>query len=291
MPPYVPKSERKPQRRKSSRQSDTTPSTPPSATAAAASPSATPGRLRQYLNTDNGRNFDLTDPTTVESHLIDPDSAAWHIPAGDEPYLRDRESRRNERRRSGSMAEDINAGDVGRFKKSDFSTRATNDHDHSRKMIINVPNEMYNELVAVVNSKAFPPRDIDTLARTYLFEGLAVTHRIAQQDGLFIPHSHMAQLEALAVVNRGMKSILEYDTMLNDGCDFVRQLLGIGAKNKARAAVFELIEIARKMNSTELRDVWRRKLRIEFGYLLKGKGAQVHVGKQEEEEESGADND
>lgn len=233
------------------------------------------GRLRQYLDALNGRDFNPADPTTSEGHLLDPNSACWFVPTD-----ADIQQQRHRQRRSGRKVSDIDAGDVGRYKMSDFSVRAKDDRGHGTSVRVAMPDQMADELNAIVNSRVFPPRDIEALARAFIYEGILTIRALARQDGLTISHSHFAHLEAIAVGHRHVLAVLQYDDMLNDYANSVRDLLGRGAKNKARAAVLDMLEIVKKLDSTELRERWNYKIRVDFAHILRGRGAQVHVTKQ-----------
>jgi hypothetical protein len=239
------------------------------------------GRIRRYLNPGNGREFDVTDDRTPEHRLVDPESPGWHVPTGREPHLR---------KRIGVSVKDVTARDVGRFKVKDFATRATNQHDHKAKLTIHVPEQMLNELTAIVDSKVFPARNMESLARTLIYEGLELLHEIARQDSLYIPNSHMQHLEALATVHRGMMSVLAYDDILETMCGTVRELERRGVRNKARTGVYEMLAIVDRIESGELRRRWRKQIEREFRELMPGRPAQVHTsrrratGKDEDEE-------
>lgn len=230
------------------------------------------GRLRQYLDEDNHRDFNLDDPQTPEGRLVSPNAPSWYVPDGREGWLR---------RRSGLRARDVRAGDVGRFKIKDFSTKATSDREHKESLTIPMPPQMLDELSAIVDSKVFPARNAKSLARTLIYEGLQLLHEIARQDNLVIPNSHMQQLELLAQRGRSMAATLAYNDQLEQNCDFVRQLEREGIRNRARVEVFAMLDIVKTLESGELRDRWTTTIRREFGHLLKGRPAKVHVGRDE----------
>ena len=231
------------------------------------------GRLRSYLNPENGRSFDPDDPTTSEGRLVDPQSLSWHMPSGEEGWMQ---------RRTGARARDVRAGDVGRFKLSDFSTRASDERGHDKTVKVSMPPQMLNELHALVDAKVFPVRNVEALARTLVYEGMLLLHQIAKQDSLMIPNSHMEQLDALAIVGRNMESILAYDEMLMRNCELVRELLSSGVRNKARASVYEMLDLVERINSKELRARWTKQIKSEFGHMLRGSGgARAHLSKTE----------
>lgn len=234
----------------------------------------TVGRLRQYLDASNGRDFDPTNPATIEGRLLDPNSACWFVPESADAV-------RGRRQRKGRRVSDINAGDVGRYRMSDWSVRAKDDRGHGTSIRVSMPDQMADELNAIVNAKVFPPRDVEALARTFIYEGILHVRALARQDGLTIPHSHFAHLEAIAVGHRHVLAVLQYDDMLVDYCNSVRDLLGRGAKNKARAAILDMLEIVKKLDSTELRERWNYRIRVDFAHILKGRGAQVHVSNKD----------
>lgn len=245
--------------------------------------SRVPGRLRRYLDRSNGRDFDVSESAdTPESRLVDPDHPSWHVPAGNEPHMR---------RRPGRSVRDVRMRDVGRFKLSDFSTRASDERGHSRSLKIHMPEQMINELTAIVDARIYPTRNVEALARTLICEGLDLLHRIAQQDGLLIPNSHMQQIEAQAIINRNAESVLAYDEVMDRACELIRNLQRRGARARARTMVFETIANAEKIPSRELRDRWLREIRSEFAALMRGRPAQVHAPRRRATDVQDEDNE
>lgn len=229
------------------------------------------GRLRRYLKAGEGREFDVTTTATPEGRLVDPSSPSWSMPSGDEPHMR---------RRSRLRARDVRAGDVGRFKLTDFTTRATDERGHDKSLKISMPEQMRNELTAICDAKIFPARNAESLARTLIAEGLELLHEIARQHNLYIPNSHMQQLDALATLNRNMLATLAYDDMLEESCKFIHQLMDAGIANKARTAVYETLAIVEGIESRELRDKWTKRMHREFGSVMRGRPAMLQIKKR-----------
>jgi hypothetical protein len=240
------------------------------------------GSLRGYLQRDRGREFDVTDPQTIESRVVDPDDPMWYMPSGREPYLK---------RRPSTRASDVRSRDIGRFRAADFTARATDDRGHKESLTVPLPPHVRNELAAIVESGVFPARSSEALARRFICDGIMLIHEIARQDGLTIRNSHPQHLEALARLGRSMASVLAYDDMLEKLCDVVRDLEGRRMRNKARVSVHEMLAIIEKVDSREVREQWLSRIRREFGHLLRGRPAQIHVAKEEQQVQIEIDED
>lgn len=231
-------------------------------------------RLRTYLDQDNGRDFNPSDPATSEGRMVDSDNPMWYMPDGDEPHMR--------RRRSGIKAREIRSADqVGRFHRSDFSVRASDERGHHKSLQVSMPEQMRNELVAICDSKVFPARNAEALARSLIYDGIMILHQIARQDGLVIPNSHPQHLEALAVLNRDMQATIAYDERLEQACEQVRVLRDGGYRNTARSKVHEVLGVVRKIPNSEVRTRWIVRIEEEFGRLMRGRPAKIHGRKRE----------
>lgn len=229
------------------------------------------GRLRKYLNVGEGREFDITDTRTPESHLVNPDSPSWYVPEGREGWMRVK------RQSTGRSVRNVRGGDTGPFKADDFRTAASNDRDHSRTLDVPMPQQVIDELQAIIDANIFPSRNIKALARTLLVEGIATLHEIARQHDLVIPKSHPQRIDQICRINRNLQATLAYDDELEQMCELVRMHRRRGMKNKARASLHEVLAIVKEIPSEELRVRWERDLKSEFRDLMRGRPAMIHV--------------
>lgn len=253
--------------------------------APATTPPATVGRLRKYLKPGEGREFNPEDRTTTEGRLINPSSPSWHVPDGRESWL-------STTKRPTRSVGNLRRKDVGPFRAEDFATKASNDRDHSRTLEIPMPEQVINELQAIVDADVFPSRNVKALARTLIVEGVLTLHEIARHHGLMIPKSHLQLIDQICRINRNLQQTLGYDDAIEQSCDLIRTHRRCGYRNKARAALHELLATVKTIEIEEVRTRWERDLRAEFRDLMRGRpAARVHARKEAADGEGGDENE
>jgi hypothetical protein len=233
-----------------------------------------PGRLRKYMQPGEGQEFDVDNRRTSEGRLADPQSSSWYVPDGREKWLEIKRS-------PGRSVRDLRQSDVGPFRSEDFHTKASDDRGHNRTLDVSMPEQVINELQAIIDANVFPVRNVKSLVRTLIVEGITTLHELARQHDLVIPKSHPQHIEQICRINRGMQMTLGYDDVLEQSCALIRAHRQRGYRNKARAALHETLASVQAIDVEEVRKRWLNDLRAEFNDLMRGAPAKQKLHARE----------
>lgn len=209
------------------------------------------GRIRTYLKEDEGRDWDVESPATVEGRLSDTSHDDWYVP------------------------DPIQLKGQSKYLASDFEVKTEDKHGHDDRTWVRLAKQLLNEIRAIVDSKKFPIKNEQHFLRIAAFELVLVLRKLEPQE-----RNHVAILKGINALNKDTEVVLSYDTMIAESRERIHRLLAAKFNNRARVAVHKLLTWIGQIQSTELRRTYEREIKSEFRGIMKGVPVEVKVEKR-----------
>jgi len=209
------------------------------------------GRVRSYLPSGDGREWDTDSRSTVEGRLSSPQSDDWFVP---DPVELEQSKRK--------------------YLASDFETKTKNKFDHSsEKVWVRFTPELSNEIDSIISSHKFPIKNKQALIRIAVHELILILRKLEPQ-----PDNHVALLESINALSNNIETILSHDEVINTNRQKIRMLIAHNMTNKARVEAHKLLASIERIQSKELRDRYMFDVKSEFRGIMKGVPVRVTGG-------------